>query len=106
MLGFTLLSEAFREDRQSWRGELALNGEYLIELCSFPSPPARVTNPEACGLRHIAFEVDDFDGALAHLATHGVEVEPVRFERTRGRRFTFFKDPDLLPIELFESQIR
>lgn len=67
VLGFTLLSEVYRAERDSWKGDLALNGDYTIELFSFPKPPARVSRPEACGLRHLAFSVDDIDSAVKHL---------------------------------------
>lgn len=76
ILGFTLLSEVYREERGSWKADLALNGQYTIELFSFPSPPARVSRPEACGLRHLAFSVDDIDQAIAHLQAAGVACEP------------------------------
>ncbi len=66
ILGFTLQSEFYRAERDSWKGDLALNGEYVIELFSFPFPPARPSRPEACGLRHLAFSVDDIDAAVAH----------------------------------------
>jgi glyoxylase I family protein len=69
------LSEAYREERDSWKGDLALNGQYVIELFSFPFPPARPSRPEACGLRHLAFSVDDMDSAVKHLEAHGVTCE-------------------------------
>jgi len=94
ILGFTLQSEAYREERDSWKGDLALNGEYVIELFSFPFPPARPSRPEACGLRHLAFSVDDVERAMTHLQQHGVECEPV----------TFFSDPDGLPLELYQQE--
>ena len=103
ILGFTLLGEFYREERDSWKADLALNGQYSIELFSFPSPPARVSRPEACGLRHLAFSVADIDAAMAWLQGHGIEVEPVRVDEYTGRRFTFFKDPDGLPLELYEA---
>ncbi|WP_312178196.1 VOC family protein, partial [Pseudescherichia sp.] len=98
ILGFTLQSEAYREERDSWKGDLALNGEYVIELFSFPFPPARPSRPEACGLRHLAFSVDDVERAMTHLQQHGVECEPVRIDTFTGKRFTFFSDPDGLPL--------
>ena len=67
VLGFTLMSEAYREERDSWKGDLALNGQYVIELFSFPFPPCRPSRPEACGLRHLAFSVDDVEKAIIHL---------------------------------------
>lgn len=67
ILGFDLLSEVWREERDSWKGDLALNGQYVIELFSFPFPPARPSRPEACGLRHLAFSVENVENAVAHL---------------------------------------
>jgi len=104
ILGFTLQSEAYREERDSWKGDLALNGEYVIELFSFPFPPARPSRPEACGLRHLAFSVDDVERAMTHLQQHGVECEPVRIDTFTGKRFTFFSDPDGLPLELYQQE--
>ncbi|NKI73214.1 VOC family protein [Dickeya sp. CFBP 2040] len=102
VLGFTLQQEVYRVARDSWKGDLALNGRYLIELFSFPSPPARVSRPEACGLRHLAFAVDDVEQAVIALSEAGVNCEPVRTDEYTGRRFTFFADPDGLPLELYE----
>lgn len=103
ILGFTLMGEFFREERNSWKGDLALNGHYTIELFSFPEPPARVSHPEACGLRHLAFSVDDIDAAWQLLQQQGVECEPVRIDPLTGKRFTFFADPDGLPLELYQA---
>lgn len=103
ILGFTLQQEVWREARDSWKGDLALNGQYVIELFSFPSPPARVNQPEACGLRHLAFAVDDIDAACGFLQEKGVACEPVRVDPLTGKRFTFFSDPDNLPLELYQA---
>lgn len=103
ILGFTLMEEFFREERNSWKGDLALNGHYTIELFSFPEPPARVSHPEACGLRHLAFSVDDIDAAWQLLQQQGVQCEPVRIDPLTGKRFTFFADPDGLPLELYQA---
>ncbi|HEY3589148.1 MAG TPA: VOC family protein [Buttiauxella sp.] len=103
ILGFTLQAEAYREARDSWKGDLALNGQYVIELFSFPSPPARPSRPEACGLRHLAFSVDDIDSAIVHLEKNGVKCEPVRIDPFTDKRFTFFNDPDGLPLELYQQ---
>ncbi|MFK3843550.1 VOC family protein [Serratia sp. NPDC087055] len=102
ILGFTLLGEFYRAERDSWKANLALNGQYSIELFSFPSPPARVSRPEACGLRHLAFSVDDIEQAIRHLQNAGVVCEPVRVDPYTQSRFTFFSDPDGLPLELYE----
>ena len=103
VLGFQVQQEAYRQERDSWKLDLALNGTYLIELFSFPHPPARVSRPEATGLRHIAFRVDDIEEAVQELEQKGVTTEPVRVDEYTGRRFTFFSDPDGLPVELYEQ---
>lgn len=103
VLGFTLLAEVYRKERDSWKGDLALNGQYVIELFSFPSPRARASYPEACGLRHLAFSVDDIHTALKHLEHHGVVCEPIRVDPGTGKSFTFFTDPDGLPLELYQQ---
>lgn len=102
ILGFTLQAEAYREARDSWKGDLALNGQYVIELFSFPFPPARPSHPEACGLRHLAFSVDNLERAVEHLRQHGVVCEPIRIDPFTDKRFTFFADPDGLPLELYQ----
>lgn len=104
VLGLRIVREVYREDRDSYKLDLELAGGVQIELFSFPEPPRRVTNPEACGLRHLALAVDDLDAELARLARHGVEAEPVRTDEFTGSRFTFFRDPDDLPIELYETR--
>lgn len=104
ILGFTLQAEVYRAERDSWKADLALNGEYTLELFSFPSPPARVSRPEACGLRHLAFSVADIELAVAHLQQAGVACEPVRVDPYTEARFTFFSDPDGLPLELYEQR--
>jgi glyoxylase I family protein len=102
ILGLTLVQEVYRAERQSYKADLALNGQYIIELFSFPSPPPRPSRPEAVGLRHLAFAVADIHAAVAHLQVHQVVVEPLRIDEYSGKRFTFFADPDGLPIELYE----
>jgi len=102
VLGFTIDREVFREARDSYKLDLSLNGQYIIELFSFPSPPARVSRPEACGLRHIAFKVENVEEAIADLNAKGIFSEPVRIDEFTGKKFTFFADPDDLPIELYE----
>ena len=103
ILGFELQSEHYREARDSWKGDLALNGQYTIELFSFPKPPARVSQPEACGLRHLAFTVPDVAAAVAALAEKGVVCEPIRVDALTGKQCTFFADPDGLPLELYQA---
>ncbi|MBO9717019.1 MAG: VOC family protein [Pseudoxanthomonas sp.] len=103
VLGLQVVAEAYREARDSWKLDLRLADGTQVELFSFPAPPPRVSRPEACGLRHLAFRVDDLDAALAHLQAHGVAAEPVRVDEYTGRRFSFFADPDGLPLELYEA---
>ncbi|CAG5068253.1 hypothetical protein DYBT9623_00982 [Dyadobacter sp. CECT 9623] len=102
VLGFNIDREVLRAERQSYKLDLSLNGQYCIELFSFPSPPARPSRPEACGLRHIAFEVTDIEEAIAALNEKEIYPEPIRVDEFTGKRFTFFADPDDLPIELYE----
>ncbi|MBS0057194.1 VOC family protein [Yersinia sp. Marseille-Q3913] len=102
VLGFNLLSEVYRAERDSWKADLALNGQYTIELFSFPSPAPRPSRPEACGLRHLAFQVDDIEQAVSELDAAGVICEAVRIDPYTQSRFTFFNDPDGLPLELYE----
>lgn len=103
VLGLRIVDENYRAARQSWKLDLALPDGGQIELFSFPGAPARPTTPEAQGLRHLAFAVADLDAACARLESHGVTVEPIRVDEFTGRRFTFFPDPDGLPLELYEA---
>ncbi len=103
ILGFKILLEVYREERQSYKLDLEVGNQYQIELFSFPGPPARASRPEAAGLRHLAFEVDDIDEAIDRLQANGVITEPIRIDEFTGKRFTFFADPDGLPLELYEK---
>jgi glyoxylase I family protein len=103
ILGLNPVREVYREERDSYKLDLEVNGEYQIELFSFPNPPKRPSYPEAAGLRHLAFEVDDIEEAAKEIKSHGIEVEPIRLDSFTERRFTFFADPDGLPIELYEQ---
>jgi glyoxylase I family protein len=103
ILGLEILAETYREARDSHKLDLAVNGQYVIELFSFPSPPPRPSYPEAAGLRHLAFAVPDVAAAIRHLQAHNVACEPVRVDELTGRRFTFFADPDGLPLEFYEG---
>lgn len=105
ILGFTLDNECYREARDSWKAELSLHGHYTLELFSFPHPPQRPSYPEACGLRHLAFAVEDLDRAIAYLRGQGIICEAVRIDPDSGKAFTFFADPDGLPLELYQSAI-
>ncbi len=103
ILGLQILQEVYREERQSFKLDLALNGQYVVELFSFPNPPKRASEPEALGLRHLAFEVDDLETVINHLKKHSIPSETIRIDEYTGKRFTFIRDPDDLPIEFYES---
>lgn len=103
ILGLEVVAEHYRAERRSWKLDLRLPDGGQLELFSFPAPPPRSSRPEACGLRHLAFRVAALDAAVAHLQAEGVACEPVRVDEYTGRRFTFFADPDDLPLELYET---
>jgi glyoxylase I family protein len=103
LLGFKVIREEYRKERDSWKIDLSLNDHYVIELFSFPSPPKRVGYPEAAGLRHLAFEVESIEESVQELNKKGIETEEVRIDPFTQKSFTFFKDPDGLPIELYQS---
>jgi glyoxylase I family protein len=103
-LSLGIISEIYRPERHSYKLNLAVPGGGEIELFSFPSPPPRPTRPEARGLRHLAFSVDHLDEQVDELVANGIPVEPVRIDEITGQRFTFFSDPDGLPIELYETK--
>jgi len=103
VLGLKIVREVYREARQSYKLDLEVGDQYQIELFSFPNPPVRPSRPEATGLRHLAFEVDNIEDAIDHLKTFNIAVEPVRIDECTGKRFTFFADPDGLPVELYEE---
>ena len=103
VLGLRIVREVFRAERNSWKLDLALDNGMFLELFSFPDPPKRPSYPEACGARHIAFGVEKLNAEIERLKQHGVECEPIRIDETTGARFTFFSDPDGLPLELYEK---
>ena len=103
VLGFSVIQETFRANRNSYKLDLRVGDSHQIELFSFPNPPLRVNSPEACGLRHIAFEVDDIEETILDLKSQGVDVENIRVDEITGKKFTFFKDPDSLPLEIYEG---
>ncbi|MBB3221818.1 SMU1112c/YaeR family gloxylase I-like metalloprotein [Pseudoduganella umbonata] len=103
VLGLSVVAENYREARQSFKLDLRLPDGSQVELFSFPLAPERPSYPEARGLRHLAFAVDDVEECKAHLERQGVAVEPVRIDEYTGKRFTFFADPDGLPLELYEG---
>jgi glyoxylase I family protein len=107
VLGYEIVREVHRAERRSWKCDLRLPGAAaspMLELFSFEDAPSRQSYPEARGLRHLAFAVDDLDAEVRRLAALGVAVEPVRVDEHTGRRFTFFADPDGLPLELYETE--
>ena len=103
VIGCQVIAEHWREEQQSYLTKLSLNGDYAIELFSFPSPPQRPSYPEAAGLRHLAFEVDDIVGQVAELDRMGIAHEDIRTDATTGKRFIFFDDPDGQPLEMYEK---
>ena len=102
ILGFKIEQEMYRKERDSYKLDLSLNGTYTIELFSFPEVPKRLSRPEAAGLRHLAFKVDDLKQALDYLKANSIDFEPIRVDEYTNRKFTFLFDPDNLPIELYE----
>jgi glyoxylase I family protein len=103
VLGLSVAAEHYRAERRSWKLDLEIRGQYAIELFSFPDSPPRPSRPEACGLRHLAFTVEDLEACISHLKSSGVVAEAIRTDPYTGKRFTFFPDPDGLPVELYES---
>jgi glyoxylase I family protein len=103
ILGLEIVKEVYRAERHSFKLDLAVNGNYQIELFTFPDAPRRLSFPEANGLRHLAFEVDDLQDAVNELKLKGIFTESIRIDEHTGKRFVFFADPDGLPIELYES---
>ena len=103
ILGLEIIQEIYREERQSYKLDLALDGNYAIELFSFPNPPKRVSRPEATGLRHLAFEVDDIEKTREFIISHNIEAESIRTDEYTEKRFFFISDPDDLPVEFYEK---
>lgn len=103
VLGLTIKQEVYRKERDSYKLDLCLNGTYVVELFSFPHPPARPSRPEACGLRHLAFAVSDVKATVAALQPHNIIAEPIRVDEYTGKPFTFISDPDGLPVEFYEG---
>ena len=103
ILGLTVISEVLRSDRNSWKLDLALNGEYIIELFSYLGPPQRVTDPEACGLRHLAFETENVQDVYNELTAKQIVCQAIRIDEFTHKQFFFAFDPDQLPIEFYEK---
>lgn len=103
VLGLEIIKETYRAARESYKLDLSLNGMYVLELFSFSNPPERSSQPEAQGLRHLAFEVKNIETTISHLEENQILVEPIRTDELTGKRFTFFSDPDDLPLELYEK---
>jgi glyoxylase I family protein len=102
VLKFLVINETYRSERDSYKLDLEVSDRDTIELFSFSSPPPRPSRPEACGLRHLAFEVDNIEESVEYLISEGIAVESIRVDEITGKKFTFFKDPDDLPLEIYE----
>ncbi|MBB1285385.1 VOC family protein [Flavisolibacter sp. BT320] len=105
VMGLQIIREVYRKERDSYKLDLSLNGNYIIELFSFPHPPPRPSRPEAAGLRHLAFAVENIEETIFALSEKGITAEPIRTDEYTGRRFSFFADPDGLPLELYEVEM-
>lgn len=102
VLGFEIIRETYRAERRSFKLDLSLNGNYLLELFSFPDHAKRATEPEAIGLRHLAFAVNDIKSFVDHLIKNKVEVQGIRVDEITGKQFCFFYDPNRQPLEVYE----
>ena len=103
ILGFKIIEEVYRAERKSYKLDLSVNGNYQIELFSFPNPPARTSRPEACGLRHLAFEVNNIKETRDYLILKSIDCEEIRIDEFTNKTFFFINDPDELPIEFYEK---
>lgn len=101
VLGLQILREVYRPERKSYKLDLGIGDEYVIELFSFPDPPPRPSQPESCGLRHLAFSVEDIAAKLSELTDKGLACEDIRTDEFTGKKFFFTQDPDGLPIEFY-----
>jgi len=102
ILGLNIIREIYREERQSYKLDLAIGDDYVIELFSFPNPPKRPSRPESCGLRHLAFAVENVEQKRAELLQKGVNCEEIRIDEFNEKKFFFIADPDDLPLEFYE----
>ncbi|MEZ4804669.1 MAG: VOC family protein [Bacteroidia bacterium] len=103
ILGLHIMQEIYRSDKDSYKLDFSLNGHFILEMFTFPNSPKRTTQPEACGLRHLAFEVSDIELAVSTLKESGVKTEEIKLDEHTGKHYVFFKDPDELPIELYQK---
>ena len=103
VLGLNILREVYREERQSYKLDLAIGEHYVIELFSFPNPPTRPSRPESCGLRHLAFSIDNVEEKRNELISKGLECEEIRIDEFTDKQFFFTTDPDNLPLEFYEN---
>lgn len=103
VIGLSILREVYRDERQSYKLDLAIDDHYVIELFSFPNPPQRPSRPESCGLRHLAFSVDSLDNKRNELLAKGLDCEEIRLDEFTGKSFFFTQDPDGLPLEFYEN---
>lgn len=102
ILGLNIIREIYREERQSYKLDLAIGDDYVIELFSFPNPPKRTSRPESCGLRHLAFAVENVEEKRAELLQKGLNCEEIRIDEFTDKKFFFIADPDDLPLEFYE----
>ena len=102
VLGLNIIREVYREERQSYKLDLAIGGDYVIELFSFPNPPKRPSRPESCGLRHLAFSVENVEAKRTELLQKGLNCEEIRIDEFTDKKFFFTADPDDLPLEFYE----
>ena len=102
ILGLNIIREVYREERQSYKLDLAIGGDYVIELFSFPNPPKRPSRPESCGLRHLAFSVENVEVKREELLQKGIDCEEIRIDEFTDKKFFFIADPDDLPLEFYE----
>lgn len=102
VLGLNIIREIYREERQSYKLDLAIDDDYVIELFSFPNPPKRPSRPESCGLRHLAFAVENVEEKRTELLQKGIDCEEIRIDEFTNKKFFFIADPDDLPLEFYE----
>ena len=102
ILGLNVIREVYREERQSYKLDLAIDDDYVIELFSFPNPPKRPSRPESCGLRHLAFAVENVEEKRTELLQKGIDCKEIRIDEFTDKKFFFTADPDDLPLEFYE----